>query len=197
MMDDMENREHTWILGKLFLFFLLGLVAGILFVNVSYHYRSSEVDIFGYYLVDQLKNHHIISKEYLMYLIPYRGRFWLASMIIGMSRYAKYFVLLCVVISGFLAGSLSCAILVQQGMKAMVFITLANFPQCICYSIASILLFVWIDQQKETVSLKNKAAIKSYAGIAGWSFVIYVVGIVSEAYINPYILDLLTKCLQI
>ena len=196
-MDDMENREHTWILGKLFMFFLLGLVTGILFVNVSYHYRSSEADIFGYYLVDQLKNHNIISKEYLMYLIPYRGRFWLASIIIGMSKYAKYFVLLCVVISGFLAGSLSCAILVQQGMKAMVFIILANLPQCICYSIASMLLFVWIYQRNETVHLANKAIVKSYASVAWLSFVIYFVGIFSEAYINPYVLDLLTKCLQI
>lgn len=196
-MEDLEKQEVTWIIVKLCVFFVLGLVGGILFVNISYRHRSSEADLFGYYLIEQLKKNRKISKEYLIYLLQYRGKFWLTAIIIGMSRYARGCAVLCVVISGFFAGSLSCAILVQQGYKSMLFVLLANLPQAICYVLASLILFVVIYQREKKQIIQNKMVLQTYGITVCWSTIVYLLGILSENYINPYVIHLLTKFLQI
>lgn len=196
-MNNLKKQDTIWNLWKFGILFLLGMVIGILFVNISYSYRSSEADVFGMFFLEQLQKSRTPSSDYFLYLLQYRGRFWITAFLLGMTNYAKICILLCVMISGALAGSLSTSILLQQGVKAMVFVLLANLPQAIFYVIGALLLFMIIYQRDGNLFKKGIEPVKTYGQVVILTMAFALVGIFMEAYLNPYFLQMLTKCLQI
>lgn len=194
-MSNRKRQEYVWNIWKFTIIFLFGLVVGIVFTNIAYPHRNSEADVFGLFLLEQLQKDRNPSNDYFLYLLQYRGRFWLMAILFGMTNYAKLFVLICIIVSGFLAGSLSSAILLQQGIKAMVFVLLANVPQVIFYMIAAVLLFIVIYQRNGNLFKLGIESVKNYGMTIVWCVTIVLVGIFMEAYINPYVLRMLTKCL--
>lgn len=196
-MNNLKKQDAVWNIWKFGILFLFGLVVGILFVNITYSYRSSEADVFGMFFLEQLQKNRTPSNDYFLYLLQYRGRFWVTAVALGMTNYAKVCIWLCMIISGFLAGSLSSSILLQQGIKAMVFLLLANLPQVVFYIIGALLLFMTIYQREGNLFKKGIESVKAYGQATIWSIAFVLAGIFLEAYINPYFLRLLTKCLQI
>ena len=194
-MSNRKRQEYVWNIWKFTIIFLFGLVVGIVCTNIAYPHRNSEADVFGLFLLEQLQKDRNPSNDYFLYLLQYRGRFWLMAILFGMTNYAKLFVLICIIVSGFLAGSLSSAILLQQGIKAMVFVLLANVPQVIFYMIAAVLLFIVIYQRNGNLFKLGIESVKNYGMTIVWCVTIVLVGIFMEAYINPYVLRMLTKCL--
>lgn len=184
-MEKNRNREMSAALGRLLICFLAGAVAGIVFVNLAFPYRSGETEVLGAYVIEKLREQKPASGNYFCYLLEQRCGTYLLFACMGMTVAARLTAVFGMTWTGFLAGAMSSMVILQYGVKGMLFFLAANLPQAIFYVPFMLILLAEIYRENGKIWKKPGSIIKRYVTVSFFCFGGWLLGIVAEAYGNP------------
>lgn len=169
---------------KIFLFFLLGFLGGILYTNMISEGYVMVTNVFQESYLREYSGLNMVSWDYMFYLIRCRliplGFLAAASM----TRVKKPLSIFFVAWTGFSMGVLAVTAVLRMGSAGMFFCIAALFPQFLFYGV-SYLMIVWYMFGYPQISWNRT---KTF-------FVAFMFfnGIVSEAYLNPKIMGVLLQ----
>lgn len=169
--------------------FLAGVVLGTLLCGQIIGYSSEKINIYGNFIIRTLKYENVSSVNLLKYIAAYRMKELIVIAVISMT-YVKS--VLYGIYSGYvgvrLAVMISTLTMMNKKMAIPRFL-LFNMPHMILYVIAVVwLINTSLDGNREQMIRGKKI------GIAKLWFlicVIYILGILSEVFINPILINLL------
>jgi len=173
--------------GQLLILFLaVGFFVGIIYENVI---AKSSVVLSDLFLRSNLELYlrtNIVSEKYLWYVV--KARFLLLAMICIFScfRWKKIFVILCLTVCGFFTGILFVAAVMQLGIKGILLCIAGMLPHGIFYVMAYSMLFVYWFRYPESYWNRTKLL---------FVIIMFLVGVLLEAYVNPMLLKLIIQIL--
>ena len=188
-MSKFWNRESSAVLWLLIGLFLLGIAFGAIFANIAYPYRSSEAQILGVYVIEQLKNREISEKEYLCYLLGERFKSFLVFALGGMTSLARPLAVCAILGMGFLAGAVGSMTVLQYGVKGFGIFAAANLPQAFLLAPSLLYLLTGIYQINGKIWRKPAAVIKKYLRFVLISGLGCFLGVLLECFVNPALLS--------
>ena len=157
---------------------MAGFFVGILYANfIGVNYITS-TGIFHEYFLSQYINQEILTEKYFLYLLKQRlGPIFFLGLS-GMTKFRKIAAAACLLWTGFAGGTLAVAAVIRMGFAGMMFYFAAILPHSIFYAFAYVILICYLSEMPA-----NKWNV--------WKTVFVVLsmvaGILTEAYINPYI----------
>ncbi|MGI6071083.1 MAG: stage II sporulation protein M [Blautia sp.] len=187
--------------GSLFLIlFFVGFTAGIVWMNVWWRLQAPSVEAGGLYLLSAALNRDFSTREYLFYLIKYRGIWALVLALSGITIFGVPLAVLGTIGAGFVIGGLLTLGLLELGLKGGILALAFLFPQYLIY-IPVLLILGRIVYQ---ISLSGWKTMSIPAGLYRRQLVtiifltaVYSVGILLENYVNPWIVNILLEKLKI
>lgn len=164
---------------RLFLYYMLGFVAGIFYANLLSKAYLSESGIFNEYFLCQYVQTDINVREYLFYLLQVRLLPLSLLGVIGYTRMRKAAVLFWLGWTGFSSGILSVASVLKMGIRGAGLCLIGMFPHMLFYG-AAYLILIWCLYRYPEVkwNMTKAAAIVILMGC----------GILLEAYVNPQLI---------
>ncbi|MBS6180933.1 MAG: stage II sporulation protein M [Erysipelotrichaceae bacterium] len=183
------NRETGAVMGLLIVCFLAGSVAGTIFANLAFPYRSGETEVLGIYVMEKLKEQKISSETYFCFLLEQRCRGWLFFSLAGMTVAARMAVIAGMAGMGFLAGAAGSMAVLQYGVKGMGLFLAANLPQGIVYTPSMLLLVTEIYRGNGKIWKKPGSLIREYLTVSLLCLFGVLLGIVLETFGNPWFLS--------
>lgn len=167
----------TFRAGHYFLMlFFIGFLAGIFYSNYNWKDHSNLTGIFTEIFLEELGNTRFILQKYFWYL--FRARF-LLCVVFGLMvflRIRKITAALFIIWAGTLGGILLSEAVAQLGMKGSLLCAAGVLPQFLFYIPATLvfLKYCWNYPQSQWTRQKT-----------GFVCALFLLGILSEAYINP------------
>lgn len=170
----MIRRNRYYLLGL----YMAGFFIGILYANfIGVNYITS-TGIFHEYFLSQYINQEILTEKYFFYLVKQRVGPVLLLAFAGMTKFRKIAAVFCLLWTGFAGGTLAVAAVVRMGFAGMLFYFAAILPHSIFYALAYVILICYLSEMPANKWNLWKTAFVILSIIAG---------ILTEAYINPYI----------
>lgn len=171
---------------QLLLYYMAGFLIGILYANMIGENNPDTSGIFQEYFLRQYTQTEIDGKEYLFYLLQIR-LFPLSLLVIaGCSRFKSCAAAIFLLWTGFSGGIVAVAAVLNLGIKGMLLCLAGMFPHMIAYGFAYAILLLYLYSYPQI----RWNAWKSAA--AGGMF---LVGIFTEAYVNPDIMKIFIRLL--
>lgn len=166
--------------------FIVGFLAGIIYVNLMAGQYSGRSDLFSAYFLNQLQNMEVKTGEYLWYLLKARGIPLAIVILISRTRAKKAGAGIFLFWTGISAGVLISTAILELGIRGSLLCVIGVFPQFLFYipAILLILLYCWRWPQCHWERQKTLF-------VAG----MMVTGIFCELYINPVLLRVFLKFL--
>lgn len=162
-------------------FYMLGFFIGILYANiVSKQYLTSS-GIFSEYFLGQYSSIDVIAEEYIVYILKVRIVPIILIIILGQTRLRKLSVMMLLLWTGFSSGMLIVASIVQLGMQGILLCMIGITPQFVFYILAYSVI-VWY--------FYTYPISKWNYGKTIFVVLTLVLGIVTEAYINPILMKM-------
>lgn len=167
----------------------MGLVAGILFANLTYPWRDGGTEVLGVYLLERLEEGVTPSADYFFYILRLRGGNFLFFFLAGMTAAARGAALLGAGGLGFLAGAAASMAVLQTGIRGMLLFGAANFPQCIFYIPGMLGVLILAYRKNGRIRCARPGALREYLLTGFLLFLCLLAGIALEAYGNPGFLE--------
>lgn len=185
----MNRTEKNTIIIKIAAFWLLGMVLGVMFANLLYPYRKEESDLLGFYIWERIDMKTVSSRIYFFYLLGNRLKIWCCFICIMVFTSAPQLIFWGIGMIGFLQGALAGMAVLYRGMTGIFLMFFGLFPHFFLYG-NSILLFltetgIW----KGDTIFRRKKHWKLYGKLAVVSFFWWMLGVVTEWIVNPWILS--------
>lgn len=173
--------------GQLLIIFLaVGFFVGIIYENIISKGNVLFSEVFLRSNLERYLQTNVIGEKYLWYVVKSRMIILSTLCILGCFRWKKLFVILCLFVCGCFAGIISVAAVMQLGIKGILLCLVGILPQGIFYAMAySMLLLYWFRYPE---SRWNRAKLL-------FVVVMFLAGIVLEAYVNPVLVKLVIKIL--
>ena len=159
-------REHTKIWVAVY---AAGVMAGILYANLIAQESIMQMGIFAENHLTESVKVCVPGLEYICYIV----RITLA----GATRWKKTSAVLFFLWTGFLAGVLFCAAVLQLGIKGIFICVLALLPHMPFYVAAYVAILIYL---------------LNYPGVNRWNInkttgvlILYAIGIFLECYVSP------------
>lgn len=187
-MKNIWNSRTQASLVTLLALYAAGLAAGILFANLTFPFRDGSADVLAAYLADRLKDGIVPSREYFLYLLERRSAGFLCFMLAGMTAAARPAIWLGAAGAGFLTGAAQCMALLQSGIRGMLLLSAAGFPQYLFYGPSMVSLWLLADQKGGKIWKARAGLWKTYLWGSFLCYLGLLAGIFLEAYGNPYFL---------
>lgn len=182
--------------------FLIGLFTGILIVNLGHETWIRNGSLLGTDMMNRLKNSRPVGEGLIGYILRHR-LFTVcllslsATTLIGMPILCLY-----ICYTGLAAGCLLSVAVIRYGVRGLLFMAAAMFPQALLLLPAYIGFFFWAFDLNRT--LYARAQLEGYERYSRQFYVkkgIHVIGIVIvvimgcllESYVNPGILHFILK----
>lgn len=179
-MRDEEVKKHLTI------FFVIGFIIGIIYVNTIGKELILSYGVFDKYLIQQYSLIDIRSDEYIGYIIRLRLLPLVLLGICGLTRIKKIvvFVFLCWI--GLLAGILFTVAFAKLGMSGLILCMFGIMPHFICYSAVYVIILRFLYKYPES----RWNTIKTV-------FIVLMtgMGILLEIYVNPVLMKIFIKTL--
>lgn len=166
---------------RILVIYMLGFILGILYTNFVASDYVTVTGIFHEYFLNQYTQETIITGEYLLYLLKNRGMPLLIFSFLGTTKLRKIIVVLALIWTGFLAGVIAVASVLRLGASGMLLCIAALIPQIVFYAICFIVL-LWYFYNYPNVCWNY--------GKTLFIIIIFLSGILIEAYINPHIVKI-------
>ena len=167
----------------------MGLVAGILFANLTYPWRDGGTEVLGVYLLERLEEGVTPSTDYFFYILRLRGGNVLFFFLAGMTAAARGAALLGAGGLGFLAGAAASMAVLQTGIRGMLLFGAANFPQCLFYIPGMLGVLILAYRRNGRIRGARPGALREYLLTGFLLFLCLLAGIALEAYGNPGFLE--------
>lgn len=159
----------------------LGFLGGILYVNMFAKNYVLSMGIFSDYFLSQYAGNSIKIDEYIWYILRIRILPIMIMIIIGNTCYRRIAGTIFILWTGFLSGVILSTAVLKLSIKGVVLCVISVLPHFICYVAAYAMLLVYSLTYPNTKWNKTKTI----------SLILFVMlGIISECYINPVLLDI-------
>lgn len=165
--------------------YAVGLVAGVLFANLTYPWRNGGTEVLGAYLLERLEEGVAPSADYFFYILKLRGGNFLFFFLAGMTAAARGAAMLGMGGLGFLAGAAASMAVLQTGVRGMVLFGAANFPQCVFYIPGMMGVMILAYRKNGRIRGARPGALREYFLAGALFFLCQLAGMALEAYGNP------------
>lgn len=179
--------------GLLLCLFLIGFIMGIIFVNLQWRVRRTDIDGLNLFFLSGQKGIDA-GGGYLLYLLGVRMRLPLGLCLAGMLTVGMILVYCATLWYGFLAGVLLSAGLLSMGIKGMLLLLLSFTLPLLIYTPALLFLMGQVLDMSEKInmgSVYQASAYGRYLLKVLTGLLMIAAGIAAEYYLNPYILKLI------
>ncbi|MEG0971838.1 MAG: hypothetical protein RSE55_03500 [Lachnospiraceae bacterium] len=173
------------ILGIIFLVFF---VAGIMGANMNKAGTTDKISIMSDYFFSRYEYASVNQKDLMIYIFYQRLPIFASLLVFGLTSYRMTFFGCAVGWYGFSVGYFHAISVMRYGIKGLLLTGGLLFPQCVLY------FFVFWYLIKVMLQKNKKEKIQTTMAI-GILFALYIVGILVENYINPYLLYQIIKFL--
>ena len=189
-----EVMRYVW--PAVLLFFLIGIIGA----NLINREQLSGYGIWSTYFIDKFKYARIQSAELFYYVLEARFPVLLLLFLLIISNWGTVAGIVFLSWQSFTAGFLMAAAVIAYGLKGILLMGMAAFPQYLLYFpiyIAYIYLASFWRGKIKGNSGESKAAGKKeyilFLGLCGVLLGLYITGIFLESYVNPYLLKKILK----
>ena len=173
--------------GQLLIIFLaVGFFIGIIYENVISKGNVMFSELFLRSNLERYLQTNVIGEKYLWYVVKARVIILATVCILGYCRWKKFFAILCLTICGFFVGMMSVAAVMQLGIMGIPLCMAAIFPQGVFYVLGYSILFLYWFRYPEIRWNRAKFMFVS---------IMFLSGIVLEAYVNPILVKCIIKML--
>lgn len=162
-------------------FYMVGFLVGILYANLISRQYIMASGIFSEYFLSQYAAIEVIAEEYLSYILQVRLVPIIVLVIFGQTRFRKPMVIFWLVWVGFSSGMLLVAAIVQLGAKGILLCVIGSTPQFVFYLLSYVVL-LWY--------FYTYPASRWNYGKTVFVILTLVLGIASEAYVNPILMKM-------
>lgn len=161
--------------------FMAGFIGGILFANLTVKDYVTTSGIFNPYFLKQYAQSEIEAGEYILYLSGIRLMPLFLIVLLGQTRVRRIVTVAVFAWAGFSTGTIVCAGILNMGIQGIVFWVIAMVPQFLFYALAY-LIVLWhffIFPQARWNMGKTVSVV-----------VFMAVGLITEAYVNPILMQM-------
>lgn len=176
------------------LLFLAGFVTGIIFVNLVWRFRTQDIETLSLFSTGEAYEAAAPLPGYLWYLMQKRLGILLVWHLAGITVLGIYLVAAGLLWTGFLGGTLAAVAVLQLGIRGLAVLAAAFLPQIFLYVPAGLAYLTCVWQMSEKSRSGGKLTGKSYKSyLLGClaPLAVFVCGILTECYVNPYIANFL------
>lgn len=170
-------REHTKIWVAVY---AAGVMAGILYANLIAQESIMQMGIFAEKHLTESVKVCVPGLEYIWYIVRMRLLPLCILTLAGATRWKKTSAVLFFLWTGFLAGVLFCAAVLQLGIKGIFICVLALLPHMPFYVAAYVAILIFL-LNYPVVSRWN---INKTTGV----LILFAIGIFLECYVSPAVL---------
>ncbi len=161
---------------------VVGFFIGVIYENIILKKHFATTEIFSKSNLQRFLQTDVIAEKYFWYVIKDRLFFLLLICVLGCTKWKKTIVTICLLLIGFFSGTLCVASALALGMKGIILFIAGLFPHMLFYGFLYGLLFIYWFHYPE--KQWNRAKLL-------FVFLMFIVGIVLEIYVNPIIVKLM------
>lgn len=173
--------------GQLLIIFIaVGFFIGILYQNIVSTSSIIPADVFVKSNLQRYLQTDVITEKYLWYVIKERVMLLAIICILSCTKWKKLLVVATLGVSGFLGGVLTVSAVLRFGIKGILLCLMGVFPQMIFYGMAYFMLFIYWFRFPERRWNHTKLI---------FVIVMFLMGIILEAYVNPILVKWVIKLL--
>ena len=195
MRERMESIKRRRLYRSCLLYFLAGILAGILFMYFAGHGAAGTETFFRKSVLLEMSYGKLDKGQFLKYELPRRLRPAACLLLLSTTCFGFLAIRLYTVMKGFLAGLLFSGTVLAYGGRGVLFLIVLLFPHqllllpafflllCFCYQISCIsrapegcIWPIYTGRKKQLISLLL---------ILLWILFITVMGCFLECYVNP------------
>lgn len=177
--------------------FFGSFLLGIVFANLCGKENLGQFGIFNTYFLKQFQYAKIQDTDLLAYILETRVPVLIILILSGMTSFWYPLQILFVVWNGGIFGFLCVSGIMNLGAGAILMMGTALFPQYIFYVVMYLILlktFSQIHAPKEVVYGGSKESNRLWLlFVSGLVLAIFMIGIMAEAYINPFLMKKVIK----
>lgn len=175
------------------IFFLL-FVFGVVFANMMGKAAGKDLGIMSGYFMDKYMYADIQGRELFLYLFYKRFFEWFWLILLGIGIYGMVAFHLYIGFLGFSFGFLSVITIMNYGAKGILLMLGFLFPQYLCYIPGILMMYYGISSWKSSKSKSQMQESGRYQRAYLFPMILLMCGllffgILSESYVNPYILQ--------
>ena len=170
-------REHTKIWVAVY---AAGVMAGILYANLIAQESIMQMGIFAENHLTESVKVCVPGLEYIWYIVRMRLLPLCILTLAGATRWKKASAVLFFLWTGFLAGVLFCASVLQLGIKGIFICVLALLPHMPFYVAAYVAILIYL----LNYPVVNRWNINKTTGV----LILFAIGIFLECYVSPAVL---------
>ena len=167
--------------------FFAGLSLGVFYANWKLDIFLEQKGVFQTFFLSEYGRTTFQKKEYLFYLMKIRLVPFGILAALSATKFRKPAAILWLTGNSFLLGLLFVTAVLQRGISGIVICLVGGFPQW-CFYAPAILLWIWMDLRYPEIRW-NKT--KMFVLITA-----LVIGILTEAYVNPVCMKLYLSSLK-
>lgn len=179
------------------MFFLFAFLMGVICMNLWRGSQTSVMLMLQQFFSWEGEGLEMASGDLFVFLLKERGLLFLVMAFFGNGRYRKLFHGLFVTYVGFGMGLIFTSFLLVFGIIGVMLAICSFFPQIFFYLFIYFLLFkgggIWQRQKEEGTGVfsgKEKGVILCFYAVL---VLLLVLGVLTEAYMNPVILEKVCK----
>ena len=166
--------------------FVFGFFAGIVYLNVFARSHLISLEIFDEYFLEQYSGNDLNTNTYIWYITKLRLFPVICLWVIAQTGYGRIAGALFLLWTGFASGMILTVSVFKLGIKGIIFCVVGMLPHFICYITVFIMLLLYLFNYPDTRWNSTKTV----------SVILFLLlGIITEAYINPVLLDIFIKLL--
>ncbi|MCR1840603.1 stage II sporulation protein M [Murimonas intestini] len=184
------QKKTLWLLGGLF---AAGFLTGILGVNLWGKEDISQAGILSTYYISQYKYLQIDSGALFFFLLFRRVKWLVLLWALGYTAVGLPAALIYGAWMGLSAGIVMTVAVMKMGLSGLLFCLGAMLPQNLIY-LPVILIFLYFVCQKGREKYQRGKLVtglqwdNDYTAAAGICLLLFVLGILTESYVNPWVL---------
>lgn len=185
----MEKSRHLARIGMAL--FLAGGILGFWILNLQGEEYFERSGMLSEYFIRQYKYLEVDGAFLFYYILEQKGIWMLLIWMLGATAVGAAAAWMFCGWLGILAGILIGLGIFRFGVSGILFCLCAMIPQCFFYVPAWVLLIrgalkKWAGRKKKSFSIR--ALDWRYGGLFAFSFGLFLLGILTESYINPWLM---------
>lgn len=170
----------------LIVLFMVGFLSGIVYANLFAKPYIVSMGIFSDYFLEQFSSVNINIDEYFCYIFRMRIAPLIFLGIAGCTKYKKIIGSVWILWTGFSCGIILTTAVLKLNIKGIVLCLTGILPHFVCYIAAYIIVLLYLFTYPE-IRWNNSKTI---------SIILFMLlGLVSECYINPVLMEIIIKML--
>lgn len=183
------------------LFFLIGVLAGILIMNLGKSVLLENTGLLDEYALYHMKYMTVDSSSLFYYVLRLRLKSALTLAVLATTYLGLVVCAGAVFWYGLSAGSFLAAVVIRYGLKGILFALAGMLPQYLLYVPAMAALLVWCENLNRKIYFSNRVTADAYSGVP-WTkrmvqlaviVCVLILGCLLESFMNPNLLERFLK----